>query len=57
MLSEDFDDSVRLLVERGEEVAAIDLLREKRGLSLAEARGQVEKLKQERPRGNPSRSS
>jgi hypothetical protein len=57
MPSEDFDASVRLLLERGEEIAAIDLLREKRGLSLAEARDRVEELKQNNPRGNPRRGS
>jgi hypothetical protein len=57
MPSEDFDAGVRLLVERSEEIAAIDLVREKRGLSLAEARDQVEKLKQEKRRKNPSRRS
>lgn len=38
-------DSVQLLVERGETIEAIRLLREKQGLSLTEAKGQVDRMR------------
>ena len=41
-------DSIQSLAERGETVEAIRLLREKRGLSLTEAKGLVDRMKAEK---------